>query len=376
LISLDGAALRHNVQTWKQRTGAAVRAVVKADGYNFGLERLVRELDGTADGFIVSDADELQRLRAITRAPAATLQELGVEQALRVGLLGGIANVASLDSLAALAARSDAARLTVRVGLRLAAGWSGIECDDARSYAQMLVTSGMGVELWTQLTNPATEKTDRERFARFVAMFRQLGARIDGEDIESTYPAANGTIHGTSVRIGVGLFGAGSAKGVTGLRCAIAVSAPVVETLGSDGGLRASYGERALPLDQRQYFAQLLGLHHRLAMPVIVHEAHGMADVACRHVGQRMRPIFEHGLVDGLRLMQMFTPVTRDARKKNVMMAALDHVDGIDLHIAQMFHGPERRVRVVTERNACVEALRAQPHATRLLLCQSYGISG
>jgi alanine racemase len=248
LISLDGAALRHNVQTWKQRTGAAVRAVVKADGYNFGLERLVRELDGTADGFIVSDADELQRLRAITRAPAATLQELGVEQALRVGLLGGIANVASLDSLAALAARSDAARLTVRVGLRLAAGWSGIECDDARSYAQMLVTSGMGVELWTQLTNPATEKTDRERFARFVAMFRQLGARIDGEDIESTYPAANGTIHGTSVRIGVGLFGAGSAKGVTGLRCAIAVSAPVVETLGSDGGLRASYGERALPL--------------------------------------------------------------------------------------------------------------------------------
>jgi alanine racemase len=247
LISLDGAALRHPVQTWKQRTRAAVRAVVKADGYDFGLERIVHELDGIADGFVVSDADELRRLRAMTQAPAATLQELGAEHALRVASLGGIANVASLDSLAALAARSEAAQLTVRVGLRLAAGWSGIELDDARTYAQVLAASGIRAELWTHLTNPATENADRERFARFVAIFRELGAQIAGEDIESTYPAANGAVHGSSVRIGVGLFGAGSTNGVTGLRCAIAVSAPIVETLASNGDLRASYNQRALP---------------------------------------------------------------------------------------------------------------------------------
>jgi alanine racemase len=247
LISLDGASLRHNVLTWKQRTGAAVRAVVKADGYNFGVERIVRELDGTADGFVVSDAVELQRLRAIAQAPAATLQELGAEHAMRVASLGGIVNVAHLDSLAALAARSDASQVTVRLGLRLAAGWSGIELDAANEYARMLAASGMRVELWTHLTNPATEKTDRERFARFVATFQQLGAHVAGEDIESTYPAAAGAIHGTSVRIGVGLFGAGSASGVTGLQCAIAISAPVVETLASGGALRASYSERALP---------------------------------------------------------------------------------------------------------------------------------
>lgn len=247
MISLDGAALRHNLQTWKQRTGAAVRAVVKADGYNFGVERVVRELEGSADGFVVSDADELQRLRAITRAPAATLQELGVQHVLRVASLGGIANVASLDSLAALAARSDAEHLTIRVGLRLAAGWSGIELDAASAYARMLAAAGIRVELWTHLTNPMTESADRERFARFVATFRQLGARVAGEDIESTYPAASSASHGTSVRIGIGLFGAGGANGVTGLQCAIAINAPIVETLASTGGLRASYNERALP---------------------------------------------------------------------------------------------------------------------------------
>jgi alanine racemase len=224
---------------------------VKADGYNFGLERIARELDGTADGFVVSDADDLGRLRAITKAPAATLLDRGAEHAARVVALGGIPNIAHLDSLAALAARSDAASLTVRVGLRLAAGWSAIELDEADAHARMLAQSGMRVELWTHLTNPETEKTDRERFARFVAVFSHHGVHIAGEDAESTFPAANGASHGTTVRIGVGLFGAGSASGVTGLQCAIAVSAPVVETVASDGDLRASYAAEELPKGAR-----------------------------------------------------------------------------------------------------------------------------
>jgi alanine racemase len=220
---------------------------VKADGYNFGLERIARELDGIADGFVVSDADDLRRLRAITKAPAATLLDRGAEHAARVVSLGGIPNIAHPDSLAALAARSDAASLTVRIGLRLAAGWSAIELDNANAYARMLTQSGMRVELWTHLTNPETEKADRERFARFVAAFSQTGVHIAGEDVESTFPAADGVTHGTNVRIGVGLFGAGSTSGVTGLACAIAISAPVVETLASEGDLRASYSEHALP---------------------------------------------------------------------------------------------------------------------------------
>ncbi len=220
---------------------------MKADGYNFGLERIARELDGTADGFVVSDADDLLRLRAITKAPAATLLDRGAEHAARVVSLGGIPNIAHLDSLAALAARADAASLTVRIGLRLAAGWSAIELDDADTYARKLAQSGMRVELWTHLTNPETEKADRERFARFVAVFSHRAVHIAGEDVESTFPAANGMSHGTNVRIGVGLFGAGSASGVTGLRCAIAISAPIVELLASNGDLRASYSDQVLP---------------------------------------------------------------------------------------------------------------------------------
>ena len=248
LIQLDGAALRHNLQTWKQRTRSPVRAVVKADGYNFGIERIVRELDGTADGFVVSDVDELRRVRAISNAPVATLSDPDADHALQVASLNGIGNIARIASLRALAARSDASTLTVRVGLRLAAGWSAISADEANAYAQIVSESGVRVELWTHLTNPATEQEDRERFARFVATFRACGADVVGEDVESTFPAANG-VRGANARIGVGLFGAGAASGVTGLQCAIAVNAPVVETLVSDGNLRASYAEAALSKD-------------------------------------------------------------------------------------------------------------------------------
>lgn len=241
VIELNGAILRENLLAWKRSTRSNVRAVVKANGYGFGLERLVGELNSTADGFVVSDAEGLQRVRALTDAPTATLLDLGPVHARRVAELGGIPNIAHSASLTALAARSDAAVLTVRIGLRLAAGWSAIEMDDAAAFARAVAAAGMRVELWTHLSNPVSEIDDRGRFARFVAIFRDAGANVVGEDLESTFPAANAHSHGTTVRIGVGLFGAG------GRACAIGVHAPIVDRLRSDGTLRASYNADALP---------------------------------------------------------------------------------------------------------------------------------
>ena len=79
-----------------------------------------------------------------------------------------------------------------------------------------------------------------------------------------------------------------------------------------------------------------------------------------------MRPIFEDAFVDALRLLQMFAPVGRDARVKNVMMAPLDHMDRVDLQITQMRDGCGRRLRARTERFARVQALGVQPDLARL----------
>ena len=49
-----------------------------------------------------------------------------------------------------------------------------------------------------------------------------------------------------------------------------------------------------------------------------------------------MRPVFEHALVDALGLAQIRAPVGGNAGPQDVVVAALDDVDGVDLHIAEM----------------------------------------
>jgi len=44
-----------------------------------------------------------------------------------------------------------------------------------------------------------------------------------------------------------------------------------------------------------------------------------------------VRPILENGLVDAVCLMQVLAPIRRDARVEDVVMAALDDIDGVDL---------------------------------------------
>ena len=77
-----------------------------------------------------------------------------------------------------------------------------------------------------------------------------------------------------------------------------------------------------------------------------------------------MRPVFEHRLVDGLRLAQMLALVSGNARIEDVVVAALDHVDRVDLHVAQMLHRRPRRVGPVAERRVFIEPLGAQPDAS------------
>src|SRR5579859_978086 len=58
-------ALRHNLALIKQMaTPAKVMAVVKADAYGHGLERVARALDGDADAFAVAALGDGLRLRA------------------------------------------------------------------------------------------------------------------------------------------------------------------------------------------------------------------------------------------------------------------------------------------------------------------------
>lgn len=57
-----------------------------------------------------------------------------------------------------------------------------------------------------------------------------------------------------------------------------------------------------------------------------------------------MGPIFEHRFIDGLGLDEIGAAVIGNVGEQDVVVAALDDVDGVDLHIAQMGDGSACRL--------------------------------
>jgi hypothetical protein len=129
--------------------------------------------------------------------------------------------------------------------------------------------------------------------------------------------------------------------------------------------------------DPPENLVQVLFLHRsdpRMRhMAVLPHLAEEEAQVARRHVGQRMRPVFEHGLIDRLGLAQILAPVARNARIQHVVVRALDHVDRIDLDVAEMLDRGARRLRTGAERCRHVESLGMKPQPPRLRLVERMG---
>ena len=89
-----------------------------------------------------------------------------------------------------------------------------------------------------------------------------------------------------------------------------------------------------------------------------------------------MRPIFEDAFIDALRVVKIAAPIVRNARPEDVMVAAFDHIDRVDLHIAEMLHRGLRRFGSVAEGRRRIEALSAKPDAPGGGLGERGGLSG
>ena len=127
--------------------------------------------------------------------------------------------------------------------------------------------------------------------------------------------------------------------------------------------------ERAVAAHPRHHLAHLLrrhvaepGLRRRAAVRHVRQEE---AEVAGRHIGERMGPVFEHALVHRERLLEIAAAVLRDPGPEDVMVRPLDHVDGVDLHVAEVRHRRRGRRRPGAERRRRVEPLRGEPDAPR-----------
>jgi hypothetical protein len=69
---------------------------------------------------------------------------------------------------------------------------------------------------------------------------------------------------------------------------------------------------------------------------------------------------------------QIVAAVPRNARVQDLVVAALDHVDGVDLHVTEVLHRRARGLWPVAEGRLFVEPLRAQPDAPGISCRDSY----
>lgn len=244
----DLDVVARNARAWQAYAGVPIRAVVKADGYRFGAADIVRTLDDICPGFCVADVDELIAVRAVTDKPIVILGSIEptlIPKALDAGALVTISNGDELTIAAGWAA-ARGRPLRLRIGLRAAAGWTGIELDALGALAPRLAAHGAEVEMWTHLPDLGAIDAQVERLHEGVATLRRNGVRVISLDAASTLPLAQRGALGDYVRIGVGLFGATGNADIQGVRNAIRVEAAVIGSEGLEAGARIGYGDGRL----------------------------------------------------------------------------------------------------------------------------------
>jgi hypothetical protein len=116
---------------------------------------------------------------------------------------------------------------------------------------------------------------------------------------------------------------------------------------------------------QPHHLAHVGGLHRGEPFvplaPMLAHRRQEETEVAGRHVGERVGPILEHASVGALGMAQIGAAIGRDPAEQNVMMAALDDVDGVDLHIAEMSDRIRDGLCSLAERGPLIQPLGMQP---------------
>ena len=246
-ILLDADALRDNAHAWRERAGAALRVVIKSQGYGWGFETLVDALDDVVTGYYVSDEDEFEDVRPLTQQPLITLVDVRPQAIARVLDCGGIPTVSTAAGIDAAEqwARGQSKRARVRLALRGAIGWSGISPGELGATAALLAGRDIDLELSSHITDPSRQAEQMLDFESALSALRAAGVSVVATDLANTQALASNVARYTHVRLGVGLFGAryGSNIDVTS---AVALRAPVVEVLEARGQF-VGYGTGRAP---------------------------------------------------------------------------------------------------------------------------------
>lgn len=250
-ISADPEIIASNLRAWRAFARVPVRPVIKCDGYGWGAHAMIAAMDSACDAYCVADFEELLAARTHTKHPLVLLSRIASGDLHAALDAGGIPTIETLEDLQACVAWqvSRATKARIRIGILPAASWSGVELPALQTLTEPLRAAGFDLEIWTHVTDPAFAARQTGRVAEALRLLTAAGVAVSGSDVSSTFSLAQNSAGGSSVRIGVGLFGSTGGPPVPGVRCALRVSAPVTRCDYLKKGTRIGYGVREMEQD-------------------------------------------------------------------------------------------------------------------------------
>lgn len=247
--TIHGAALRHNLAELRRRAaGSRVMAVVKADGYGHGLERVARALEG-ADAFGVAALSDGERIRA-----------LGLGQP--IVLLSGFDALEDLPRMRQLRIDSVVHHATqvemleqspgepLRCWLKVDSGMHrlGIAPDAVRDmHARLRALPGVAEEIVLMSHFASSDEFERPQTREQLQVFENATAGLPGPRSLANSAAVLGwpDAHGDWVRPGGALYGisvvSGKSGGDFGLKPAMTLSTRLIAVNRIPRGERIGY---------------------------------------------------------------------------------------------------------------------------------------
>jgi len=249
LATIHPAALQHNLQRCRQATpDAKVWAVVKANAYGHGIERVFDALRG-ADGFALLDLDEAQRVRALGwRGPILLLEGVfeprDLELCSRLDLWHTVHCDEQIDMLAA-----HKTAVGQRVFLKMNTGMNRLGFSPARYRSAWHRLDALPqveeISLMTHFSDADGARGVADQWARF----NHGAADLPGERSLSNSAATlrHSAIASDWIRPGIVLYGSAPdhplhTSADWGLRPGMTLSAQLIATQALEAGATVGYG--------------------------------------------------------------------------------------------------------------------------------------
>jgi alanine racemase len=216
-------ALRHNLsQIRALAPHSKVMAVVKADGYGHGLERVARALEG-ADAFGVAALSDAERLRAVGLSQRIVLLS-GIDDATDLSAIRrlGVDTVLHHDSqLALLQQDTEFNSDPIRVWLKLDTGMHrlGFPVERAETiYTQLKMMPNVHDDITLMTHFASSDEFDSQQTTSQLNIFDQTCRHLSGLHSLSNSAAILGwpSAHQDWVRAGGALYGLSVVEGKTG----------------------------------------------------------------------------------------------------------------------------------------------------------------